>query len=204
MPSGAPERDGSSARSVVDRLFILLRTLAVHGTAHPISAQLARSLADAIDENGPPFTLQFIEEAVFHDRALVRFDAGEYQRAARVAAALDAVEVQEIAFEYTPTVDALLDFAAALGAGELPSGDLAGIVVRAIHGVHSGAAGESVEPSRAAAVMVLRALGDAELAEAIKGGEWAWSRGAAVLRRMERAADTDASVAARLRSSFLR
>ena len=76
---------------MVERLFVLMRTLAVHGPSHPVSVQIAQAVADGIASAELPFTLQFVRQAVFQDHALVMFDPGGFQRSLRMASALAAI-----------------------------------------------------------------------------------------------------------------
>lgn len=194
VPDDAP---GRAARMLVERLFVLMRTVAVHGTTHPVSVQIAQALAQGIEGADPPFTLQFVRQAVFQDHALVMFDPGAFQRSLRVAAALDAIGVHEIAVDFAPQVEDIVALGAELASGHGEAPQMEGMRLRAIRGAHSGTAGETVEPSRFSAVMLLRALMDAEHIYAGRGGPWGWSRGAAILRRLERAADADAGTTTR-------
>jgi hypothetical protein len=188
---------GRTARMMVERLFVLMRTLAVHGPAHPVSVQIAQALADGIGAAELPFTLQFVRQAVFQDHALVMFDPGGFQRSLRVAAALDGIGVQEISVDQVPPVDDLIAFGAELAAPRGAELQIVGVKLRAIRDGQTGTAGETVEPERFAAVMLLRALMDAEHIDAVRGGPWQWSRGAAILRRLERATEADALTSTR-------
>lgn len=194
MPDDA---HGRTARMMVERLFVLMRTLAVHGQSHPVCVQIAQALADGIGAAELPFTLQFVRQAVFQDHALVMFDPGGFQRSLRVAAALAAVGVHQISVDQVPSVDDLIALGAELAAPRGAPLQFAGVELRAIRDGQTGTAGEAVEPERFAAVMLLRALMDAEHIEAVRGGPWPWSRGAAILRRLERATDADARTSTR-------
>lgn len=194
VPDDAP---GRAARMMVERLFVLMRTVAVHGTTHPVSAQVAQALVQGIEASDPPFTLQFVRQAVFQDHALVMFDPGAFQRSLRVAAALDAIGVHELAVDFAPAVEDVVALGAELASGHGTAPQMEGIRLRAIRDAHSGTAGETVEPARFAAVMLLRALMDAEHINAARGGPWGWSRGAAILRRLERASAADPTVTTR-------
>jgi hypothetical protein len=188
MPEDAA---GRTARMMVERLFVLMRTLAVHGPSHPVSVQIAQALADGIAAAELPFTLQFVRQAVFQDHALVMFDPGGFQRSLRVAGALAALGAQQISVEAVPAVDDLITLGLEMASPHGAASQMVGMQLRAILGGHAGTAGETVEPARFAAVMLLRALMDAEHIDAARGGPWQWSRGAAILRRLERATEAD-------------
>ena len=190
--SGMPDdARGATARMMVERLFVLMRTLAVHGPSHPVSVQIAQALADGIGAAELPFTIQFVRQAVFQDHALVMFDPGGFQRSLRVAAALAAMDVHQVSVDQVPAVGDLVALGVELASGHGTAPEFAGMQLRAIRDGQTGTAGEAVEPARFAAVMLLRALMDAEHIDAARGGPWPWSRGAAILRRLERAADAD-------------
>lgn len=191
------ETQGRTARMMVERLFVLMRTLAVHGPSHPVSVQIAQAVADGIAAAELPFTLQFVRQAVFQDHALVMFDPGGFQRSLRVAAALAAVGVHQLSVDSVPSVDDLISLGAGLASGHGAALQIPGMQLRAILDGQTGTAGETVEPERFAAVMLLRALMDAEHIDAGRGGAWAWSRGAAILRRLERATEADGPTSTR-------
>lgn len=194
MPDDA---QGRTARMMVERLFVLMRTLAVHGPSHPVSVQIAQAVADGIASAELPFTLQFVRQAVFQDHALVMFDPGGFQRSLRMASALAAIGVQQIAVDSVPSVDDLIALGSELASGHGTALQIPGMQLRAILDGQTGTAGETVEPARFAAVMLLRSLMDAEHIDASRGGAWPWSRGAAILRRLERATDADAPTSTR-------
>lgn len=194
MPDDA---QGRTARMMVERLFVLMRTLAVHGPTHPVSVQIAQALVDGIAAADLPFTLQFVRQAVFQDHALVMFEPGGFQRSLRVAAALAAIGAHQISVDQVPAVDDIIALGAELASGHGTALQIPGVQLRAIRDGQTGTAGETVEPARYAAVMLLRALMDAEHIDAARGGPWPWSRGAAILRRLERATDADGPTSTR-------
>ena len=194
MPDDA---QGRTARMMVERLFVLMRTLAVHGPSHPVSVQIAQALADGIAASDLPFSLQFVRQAVFENHALVMFDPGGFQRSLRVAAALAAIGVHQVSVDQVPAVEDLVALGAELASGHGTALQIPGVQLRAIRDGQTGTAGETVEPARFAAVMLLRALMDAEHINEVRGGAWPWSRGAAILRRLERATDADAGTSTR-------
>ncbi len=188
---------GRSARMLVERLFVLMRTLAVHGPSHPVSVQIAQAVADGISGVDLPFTIQFVRQAVFENHALVMFEPGGFLRSLRVASALAAIGVHQVEVDSVPAVDDLILLGCELASGRGTALQIQGMQLRAILGGGTGTAGETVEPARFAAVMLLRALMDAEHIHGNRGGAWPWSRGAAILRRLERASDADTATTTR-------
>lgn len=187
-----PEAEAEAGAGViVDRLFVLTRTVAVHGEAHPLSLQLAESVVAAMTATGPPFALQFVGQAVFVDRALAVLEPQSFHRALHLARALAAMHVNEVKVEWPPAPAAVLTLGAAIArkATEAPTVD--GLFMREITGAREGTAGSAVDAELFATAQVTRALADVESLEARLGAGWAWAGAVGAIRRAERAIEAD-------------
>ena len=189
--SREPSEVGAQARSIVERLYVLTRNLAVHGDAHPLVAQNAAALATALEDAGPPFALQFVGQAVFIDRVLAVLDALNFSRAVKLARYLAAVGVNEVGVEYVPTTAQLVSLARALLTRGASTPSVDGLHLREIRGVSGGGSGEVIEPELFATAQMVRALMEVESLESNAGEGWPWSAGIGVVRRVERARGVD-------------
>ena len=187
-----PEAEAEAGAGViVDRLFILTRTVAVHGESHPLSLQLAESVVAAMAATGPPFALQFVGQAVFVDRALAVLEPQSFHRALHLARALAAMRVNEVKVEWPPAPAAVLALGAAIArkATEAPAVD--GLFMREITGAREGTAGSAVDAELFATAQVTRALADIESLEGRIASGWDWAAAVGAMRRAERAVEAD-------------
>jgi hypothetical protein len=184
---------------VLARLFGLLRSAGTHGIAHAQTLRHAEALTDAVARAGPPFTLQFVREAVFRDGVLLLLGPKNFARGRWMAGVLASAAADTLTLVRAPTPTSLLSFAAALrGSGPVPT---AGVTdpsalrlgrLEAQLGVPAGV----VDPALFASVELRRGI--AQAAELGRQGPWPWTLGMAVVRRAESAAT--ASVAAAMRA----
>lgn len=186
-----------TARALVQRLFVLERTLTSHGEAHPMSLQAAVALAEQIERAGPPFALQFVEDAIFFDRTLVVFEPASFLRGLRVAEAFRSIGVTEFACDATPSAQGLLTLGRCLVERTPSLEPIDGLRLRKLGGTQSGTPGEEVEPDHYAAVQLVRAMMDTERLASEPLAPWRWSLGAAVLRRIERALGSSTAMSVR-------
>lgn len=189
-----PTVDRSPIRAVMERLFVLMRTIAVHGETHPLTVQTAQTLGESLAASSPPFALQFVRQAVFRDCQLVMLDPNNFQRAQRVAAVLEQMKVNELAVEFVPEVQGLIALGRALHQVPDEAPHIDGIRLRKIQNTTGGNEGEQVDPSVFAVAQMTRAVVDAERLVGSVSSVWGWSLGVAVTRRLERALDAADSV----------
>lgn len=194
-------RDESSVRTLLDRAFVAMRTIGSHGPQHPLSMQAAEALDQAIEGAAPPFSLQFVSDGVFCDRALVPLDLEAYLQSRVLARALANLHVQELAFDAPLGVPGALALGAAIAKGNAgPSDDLEddpidGLRVRDLDHARLGLDAVNVDPEVAALSQAALAASAAEGLGATEGG-WPWPTGLAVVRRLERASGAHANATA--------
>lgn len=190
MSAEETSRAGEFARTIIDRFFVLTRNLGVHGPAHPLPHQNAEALAEALEMVGPPYAIQFVRDAVFVDRELAVLDPPNFLRARKLAALLSALGVDELRIEYAPSPMSLVSVADAITRGSpLPVVD--GMIFRRIEGAQSGTEAVQVDTELFATAQLLRALLDVEALEEARLSAWPWSQGISIVRRVERARESD-------------
>ncbi|MEC7521559.1 MAG: hypothetical protein VYE22_16890 [Myxococcota bacterium] len=180
-----------SRAAVVHELYVAMRAATRYGRAHPSTEAAATRLAEAIEAASPPFALQLVGEAVFADRQLLPLDLDAHRRAMEVARAAHALQVHELSFSVTPSRSEAAALAGALadGArgreGALEELLLRSIGWREIPQADWGEESQEVDPEIFAVTQVSLAVADA--AGLGSHGEWRWSKGLAIVRRLERA-----------------
>lgn len=184
---------------VLARLFGLLRSVKAHGTEHAQTLRHAEALSGAIAKASPPFTLQFVRQAVFRDGALVLLGPRNFARARWVAAALANAGADALTLDRAPSARALVAFGTSLkGSGTVPTlgpAEAPSLRLGRLEAQLGVPAGE-VDPALFASVQLRRAIAEADAL--CREGPWPWPRGMAVVRRVESAAT--ASVAASTRA----
>lgn len=190
MSAEGEGRAGELARAIIDRFFVLTRNLGVHGAAHPLVHQNAEGLAEALDAVGPPYAIQFVRDAVFVDRELAVLDPPNFLRARRLAASLAALKVNELRVEYAPAAASLVAVADAV-ARRVPLPSVDGMLFREIDGAQAGTEAMQVDTELFAAAQLLRALVEVEGVHAAGLAQWPWPVGISVVRRVERAKESD-------------
>lgn len=180
-------------QAVVEGLHLAVKTVLSHGLKHPLAVRTLEDLAHRVSSCGPPFSLQFIGQALFKDRNLVPLSPREWRLCRYVARLLHGLSVHEIEFEVDPTVASVLQFVQALASLEQSGGEplarlrIDGIGWREIPGAVLGIDAEDVDQEVFTAAQLAIAVGDAEELAAMATDPWDWSLGVAVLRRLERA-----------------
>lgn len=205
MSEAVGEVDSSSdtARAFVERLFVLMRTISMHGADHPAVQQAAAHMVFTVQTAAPPFAVQFIHQGVFRDRVLVPLDPESFHRSQQVARALANLGAQEIAVDEPLDAESLvrLGALAARGAhGPVEHADrihVPGVRLREIPDAQWGVEGEHVTPEVFVLVQVSLAIGDAETLMNQSLEPWNWGAGISTLRRVERALDTSGTASAR-------
>jgi hypothetical protein len=181
----------------LDRLFLLMRQVAVFGANHPTANDAAESLQEAIDRAGPPFVLQFVRGAVFRDRVLVPLDADRFQQAANLERALSNLATHEVCVDEVPPLDAVSAFGIALARGAqgpspaLQTAKWRGLRFRELPYAQYGEEAEEVDPGVFTAAQIALAIGEAERARKDAEEYWPWAHGVSIVRRLERAIETD-------------
>ena len=184
--------DAVGAVGVVDGLFLAFRLVASHGQAHPLAQQAVKNLTAIVEAATPPFSLQFIRQAVFRDKVLVPFDLAGFEKSQVLAQAMGALGVQELFFEGQPQEASMLSLAGVLAHpvvnDEGYQGEIAfpGVLLREIPGANLAQSAEAVDPEVFLAGQLALAVADAEELVEHVGKPWPWFLGLSCARRVER------------------
>lgn len=180
-----------SKLAVMHELFVAMRAATRYGRTHPSTEAAAGRLADAIGGASPPFAVQLVGEAVFADRKLLPLDLEAHQRAMEVAAAVHSLGAHELSFSTKPSVSEATALVGALADGArgresaLDELLLRSVGWREIPQADWGEESQEVDPEIFAVTQVSLAVADASGLGS--HGAWRWSRGLAIVRRLERA-----------------
>lgn len=194
MSSGG---DSEVMLAVMQALFVLTKTAMAHGGEHPFALKMAEKLSDAVNDSSPPWTLQFIRGGVFLDRELVELGLEGYRRAQTIARALENLGYHELILDKKLDGPRWLEFGEALARGVLGPSDMLegaridGLTWRAIPNASWGGEAEEVDPEVYAICQIALALEEAPKLVLSESGAWPWGVGLAVLRRLERAVESD-------------
>ncbi len=200
--AGAGAFDMKATQAVLDRLFLVMRTIGGHGPSHPTSLKAATDLQQAVAEARCPLSLQFVSQAVFRDRSVVPLQLESWVRSQELGRALENLGVHELSFDDAPAAQTLVDLCVALARGAQGPSDvleslrLPGVRWRELPQARLGVDAEVVEPEVFAAAQVTLAIAEAEELAA-RPDEWSWPGGVSVVRRLERAAVAHAGATAR-------
>ncbi len=202
--SGAFEAsDNVPTIAVLERLFVLTKTVGTLGTTHPSALENAATTRDAISAAKPPFSMQFVREATFRDRSLLPLDLEGFQRSQVLSRAMSHCGVQELAFDALPSPADLLRLAQILARGVqgptdwLESVSLKGISWREIAGAGWGAESQAIDPDLFAVTQLALAIAEADRLVAAHTEPWHWTAGVGIVRRLERALEVDSAAADR-------
>lgn len=189
--------------AVIDRLFLLVRTVGTHGNQHPTTHESAYALIEALQAATPPLALQFVREATFRDKDLIPQSIEAFQRAEAVSRALSNCGAHELVFDAIPDLAGLMALGDALARGQqgvtdrLESLQLDNIRWREIPGAGWGAEAKQIDPDLFAVTQISLAVAEADVLLGDANSEWNWSRGVAVVRRLERAFEVHPGAAMR-------
>lgn len=192
-----------SAQALLD-LFILVKTVAVHGPEHPLTLQMAQTLAEHISQSAPPWKLQFIRSGVFRDMNLLELGGEGYRRARTLGGAMQNLGVHELGIERAVDASTWLRFAVELARGlvapsqGLESLKLPGLTWRAI--AHAGSGhdeADDIDPELFAITHVALAMRAMERWPSPQPELWPWRLGLTVLRHLERAVEASATASTR-------
>ncbi len=202
--SGAfEEADSSASIAVLERLFVLTKTVSTLGVNHPSSAENATSTREAIEHARVPLSLQFVREATFRDRTLIPLDLEGFQRSQVLSRAMSHCGVHELSFDVVPDPAALLRLAQVLARAVQGPTDwletlrLPGISWREIAGAGWGAEARTIDPDLFAVTQLALAIAETERLIADRNVPWRWVEGVGVVRRLERALEVDSAAADR-------
>lgn len=201
--TGADRPENLLTIAVLERLFVLTKTVGAMGTTHPSALESAGMVRDALAAAKPPFSLQFVREATFRDRMLLPLDLEGFQRSQVLSRAVSNCGVQEVTFEALPESADLLQLAHVLARGAqgptdwLESLVLNGISWREIAGAGWGAAAQAIDADLFAVTQLALAIAEAERLVGLRHEPWAWTAGVGVVRRLERALEVDSAAADR-------
>ncbi len=194
-------RDETTIRALLERLFIAMRTVASHGAQHPLALGTAEALSAAIDAVEPPFSLQFVADGVFCNRALVALDVEGYVQSQAIARAAQNLATQELSFDAPLGAFGALELATAFAHGQAgPSDDLEddpidGLRHREIDRAKHGLESEEIDREVAAVAHASLAVEVAETIPIDASVPWPWPSGLSTVRRLERAHETHAPTA---------
>lgn len=195
--------NGVLAMAVLERMFVLARTIGTHGSGHPLTLEAGTAVAESIVAAAPPFSLQFIREAVFRDRTLLPLDVDGFHRVQVLSHALHNLGVHEVTFDAKVPPESLISFGQAVARGALGPSEvledlrLPGIGWREIPGAGWGLDAKVLDSEVFCVTQIALAVAEAEKLVAGGNGPWDWAAGIAVQRRLERALDVDADAATR-------
>lgn len=187
---------------LVDKLFVLMRTLGAFGPGHPQAVHSAESLAEAIGTMGPPIALQFVREAMFCNRQLLPLDVESFAKATQLSRALDHLGVHELNFDQAVPPSVLVELGIVLARGSAGPSDLLqkarlpGVSWRELVGASWGTDSRRIDPDLFAVTHMALAVQSAELL-CQTDAPWDWIRGVALVRRLERAMSVDVHAAQR-------
>ncbi len=201
--SGVGESDSSASIALLERLFVLTKTVGTLGTAHPSALENAASAREAVLLARTPLSLQFVREATFRDRALLPLDLEGFQRSQVLSRAVSHCGVHELSFDTVPESAALLQLAQVLARGVqgptdwLESLRLPGISWREIAGAGWGAESRAIDPDLFAVTQLALAIAETDRLASESTAPWRWTEGVGVVRRLERALEVDGAAADR-------
>lgn len=180
------------AWSFINHLHTLMKAALLHDAQHSVALGAAQALCKAVAAMSPPFTVQFVAGGVFIDRTLVPLDFNHFERGLQLTIALNRLNAHELSFE-TPLDAAVAQrLAQALAAGsrgpteDLKGVELPGLTWREIPHAQSGIDAEGVDPEVAAIAHTVLGLSVVEQIAEEKDGPWPWTKGLAVVRRLEK------------------
>lgn len=197
------ESDGLVNVTLIERLFVLTKTVGTLGVTHPSALENAATTRDAVTAARPPFSLQFVREATFRDRTLLPLDLEGFHRSQVLSRAMSHCGVHELTFETSPEPAVLLKLAQVLARGVqgptdwLESIRLEGVSWREVAGAGWGAESRAIDPDLFAVTQLSLAIAETDRLAAERTNPWRWSEGVGVVRRLERALEVDGAAADR-------
>jgi hypothetical protein len=203
LDGGAPEPVlGQAEMDLLERLFVLMRTVGTLGPNHPSALQSAMAASDALALCHPPLSFQFVREATFCDRQLLPLDLESFHRAQTICKALNNLHVQELSIGRQLPAPRLLELGVVLARGVAGPTDLLdttrlpGVEWRELPGAGWGTESRQIDPDLFAVTNLSLAVQEAELMCDL-AVPWDWVRGVSVVRRLERATTADLHAANR-------
>lgn len=193
----------ASGQLLLERLFILVRTLGSHGADQPMTAEAVQLTQRALDGVARPFALQFVREACFIDRKLLFVEVEGFLRVQWLSKALSNLNIHEITVIDMPPAASVLTLGQAIARGAqgpsevLSQVQLDGLTWRAIDGAGWDTKAAIVDVDVFADNQVHLAVLEAEKLRGAPDVPWPWQSGIAVLRRIERGCDVSVDATAR-------
>ena len=180
----------TTSRALLGQLFVLMRHASMFGADHPATLATAGAVQTAIQNVGPPFTLEFIGGASFRDRTLIPLEFELFEHVRELAGAFHNLGADEVAVDAVPSVEDLLVLGGALARGaqaswtELQARTLRGLRFRDLPFARYGEEAEQVDAAVFAAAQLALAIRDTErLQESVDAGAWPWALGVGIVRR---------------------
>ena len=178
---------------IVERLGILMRTLAMHGSNHPMAEKAASAAAESFNDGRPPYSLQFVAGGLFRNRVVVPVDVERFGQVQQVSKGFHNLSIHELSVDEplravsVHTLGRLLARGASGPAGLDPELRIAGLRWRVIPGFTAGGDSAMVDPSLFSAMQVIHAIREAGELSGQIDEPWQWKNGISVVRRLERA-----------------
>ena len=178
---------------IVERLGILMRTLAMHGSNHPMAEKAAAAAAQFLNDGRPPYSLQFVAGGLFRDRVVVPVDVERFGQVRQLSRALHNISIHEISVDEPLRAVSVHTFGRLLARGASgptaldPGLTVAGMRWRVIPGFTAGGDSAMTDPSLFAAMQVIHAIREAGELSGKIDEPWPWKSGIGVVRRLERA-----------------
>lgn len=182
------------AIKTLQAIFVLMRTVMAHGTAHPLTHDSVRRVQEVFVVESP-WALQWVRGGVFRDQILLELSDELYWRAATLSTALEHLGVNELSFKPTPSAEEWMALGEALALGALGPHDVLEtrrpdrLGWRAIPNASWGEDAQEIDPEVFALIQIALSLRDVEAMRAEALHPWPWATSLRLLRRLERAAE---------------
>jgi hypothetical protein len=189
---GDPNAALLPAWNFVNHMHMLMKAALLHDAQHSVAQGAAQGLCKAVAALSPPFTVQFVAGGVFLDRTLVPLDFNHFERGLHLTIALNRLNAHELSFETPLDVAVAQRLAQGLAAGsrgpteDLKGVELPGLTWREIPHAKSGIDAEGVDPEVAAIAHTVLGLSVVEQIDEERDAQWPWTKGLAVIRRLEK------------------
>lgn len=182
-------QDTSIPRQVIQRLYVLQRTVLSHGVDHKLVVTGIDALIELLDRQR--VELQFVQGAMFRDQQMVTLNWDELVSMQEVSRALNHLGFQELALGPSLESSDVITLARALARGSQgPYPDADALKFKTIawrHIPHAtwGEDQEDIDQGMYALSQMALAVRDAE--QLRQSEAWNWGEGLGIVRRIERA-----------------
>jgi hypothetical protein len=197
------EGDAQATLQVLERLFALARVGTQYKSGHPSLTGAADATRAAIAEAAPPFSISFVQGAVFRKGQLVPMLPETYEKCVWLAQCLARLNIHEITFEPEMTTTDLAVLGEVLGGHGKGSDAFADVRIKGFSFRELVTATRGVETSTvdaevfAAAQIALAVQECEELTAGDPEAPWPFESALGIVRRIERAVLADDKTALR-------